>query len=152
MYRRGGCYERLGQYDKSDNDFLKSLEIRPEDPYTLNYLAYGWLERKYKIDDAIEMLNRAYRQKENDPYITDSVGWGYYLIGDYINAEKFLQKAVELLPDDPIANDHYGDALWKLNRKIQAKYFWESALKSDETDQETKNKIQLKILKGLNNT
>ena len=152
LYRRGGCYERLGQYDKSDNDFLKSLEIRPEDPYTLNYLAYGWLERKYKIDDAIEMLNRAYRQKENDPYITDSVGWGYYLIGDYINAEKFLQKAVELLPDDPIANDHYGDALWKLNRKIQAKYFWESALKSDETDQETKNKIQLKILKGLNNT
>ena len=27
---------------------------------------------------------------QNDPYITDSVGWGYYLIGDYQIAEKYL--------------------------------------------------------------
>ena len=43
---------------------------------------------------------------------------------DYVKAEKFLKRAVELMPDDPIVNDHYGDILWKLNRKIQARYFW----------------------------
>ena len=25
------------------------------------------------------MLNQAYKGKEEDPYIIDSVGWGYYL-------------------------------------------------------------------------
>ena len=62
----------------------------------MNYLAYSWLERNYKIEEAIQMLKRAYEQKKNDPYIIDSVGWGYYLIGDYVNAEKYLKQAVEL--------------------------------------------------------
>ena len=44
------------------------------------------------------MLEDAYSKKENDPYITDSVGWGYYLIGDYNKAEKYLKRAVELMP------------------------------------------------------
>ena len=87
LYRRGGSFERMGNYEKADIDLLKSLEIRPDDPYSLNYLAYSWLERNYKIEEAIQMLERAYNEKENDPYITDSVGWGYYLIGDYENAE-----------------------------------------------------------------
>ena len=59
----------------------------PNEPYTLNYLAYSWLERNYKIDEAIDMIQKAHKQKENDPYITDSVGWGFYLIGDYIGLE-----------------------------------------------------------------
>ncbi len=151
LYRRGGSFERLGKYNESDEDLLSSLKIRPEDPYTLNYLAYGWLERGKKIEEAIEMLNKAYEQKKNDPYITDSVGWGYYLIGDYVNAEKYLKRAVELLPDDPIAGDHYGDVLWKLDRKLQAKYFWESALKSDEADKKMKENIKIKLLNGLEN-
>ena len=54
----------------------------------------------------------------------------YYLIDDYFKAEKFLKRAVELMPDDPIVNDHYGDILWKLDRKIQARYFWTNVLKN----------------------
>ena len=149
LYRRGGSFERLGKYELSDKDLLQSLKIRPDDPYTLNYLAYGWLERGYKIDESLKMLNKAYKQKKNDPYIIDSVGWGYYLVGDYEKAEKYLRKAVELLPDDPIANDHYGDVLWHLNRKLQAKYFWESALNNEETDEEMKKDIKKKLLNGL---
>ena len=150
LYRRGGSFERLGRYEESDQDLLQSLKIRPNDPYTLNYLAYGWLERGYKIDTSLEMLNKAYKQKKDDPYIIDSLGWGYYLIGDYKNAERYLRKAVELLPDDPIASDHYGDALWRLNRKLQAKYFWASALESDEVDDDMKKDIKHKLQNGLN--
>ena len=87
-----GSYERLGQYQKSDSDLLKSLEIIPEDPYVLNYLAYSWLERNYKIEEAIQMLKRAHEQKKSDPYIIDSIGWGYYLNEDYVNAEKYLNQ------------------------------------------------------------
>ena len=75
----------------------------------MNYLAYSWLERNLKIEEAVEMLERAYKQKQNDPYIIDSVGWGYYLIGDYIKAEKLMRRAIELIPFDPVISDHYGD-------------------------------------------
>ena len=54
------------------------------------------------------------------------------------------------MPKDPIVNDHYGDVLWKLNRKIQAKYYWQSALKSDEVENDIKVKISKKLLQGLN--
>ena len=152
LYRRGSSYERLGQYQKSDSDLLQSLKISPEDPYVMNYLAYSWLERNYKIEEAIQMLERAYEQKKNDPYIIDSIGWGYYLIRDYINAEKYLKQAVQLMPDDPIVNDHYGDILWKLGRKLQAKYFWENALNFETTKNDLKKNILKKLLKGFKET
>ena len=89
-------------------------------------------------------------KKKNDPFIIDSVGWGYYLIGDFINAEIFLRKAIQLMPDDPIVNDHYGDILWKLNRKIQAKYYWKSVIESEESEDDMKKNVSKKLLKGLN--
>ena len=148
LYRRGGSYERLNDYLKADKDLLKSLEIRSDDAYTLNYLAYSWLERNIKIEQAMKMLMTAYELKENDPYITDSVGWGYYLIGDFVNAEKYLRRAVELMPDDPIVNDHYGDVLWQLDRKLQAKYFWQHVLELDDTEDEMKKDIETKLFDG----
>ena len=149
LHKRGTSYERVGDDKNSDKDLLKSLSIKPDDPYVLNYLGYSWLERSYKIQEAISMLNKAYNQKKNDPFIIDSVGWGYYLIGDFVNAENFLRKAIQLMPKDPIVNDHYGDVLWKLNRKIQAKYYWQSALSSEESENEMKTNISKKLLKGL---
>ena len=152
LYRRGGSYERIGEYEKADKDLLSSLKISPDDAYVLNYLAYSWLERNYKINEAIKMLENAYASKSNDPYIIDSIGWAYYLIEDYIKAEKFLKRAVELMPDDPIVNDHYGDILWKLNRKIQARYFWKNVLDMDETEKEMLEKINIKLIEGLKNS
>jgi len=152
FYRRGGSYERLGDYKKADEDLLNSLNINPDDAYVLNYLAYSWLERDYKIDQAMEMLKRAYESKSNDPYIIDSIGWAYYLIDDYNEAEKYLKRAVELMPEDPIVNDHYGDILWKLNRKIQARYFWNNVLKFDDTEDGMRKKINIKVIEGLKNS
>ena len=148
LYRRGSCYERLGQFEKSDKDLLNSLEINPNDAYVLNYLAYSWLERNYKIDTSIAMLEKAYKQKKNDPYILDSVGWAYYLVGDLIKAEQFLRKSIKIMPDDPIVNDHYGDILWAMNRKTQAKYYWQSVLNFENTEDDMKEKINIKLLKG----
>jgi tetratricopeptide (TPR) repeat protein len=152
LYRRGGSYERIGNYEKADKDLLNSLKINPDDAYVLNYLAYSWLERDYKINDAIEMLETAYSIKSNDPYIIDSIGWAYYLIDDYFKAEEFLRRAVELMPDDPIVNDHYGDILWKLDRKIQARYFWLNALKMEDIEEGMIEKINIKMVEGLKNS
>ena len=149
LYRRGTSYERLGDYENSDKDLLKSLQFDNDNAFVLNYLAYSWLEREYKVDTALQMLKKAYQIESNDPYIIDSIGWAYYLIDDYSKAEKFLKRAVELMPRDPIVNDHYGDILWKLDRKIQARYFWKSVLSLEETEDKMKNVIQNKLIEGL---
>ncbi len=152
LYRRGGSYERKGDYINADKDLLKSLEIDPDDAYVLNYLAYSWLERDYKIEEAIKMLETAYSRQSNDPYIIDSLGWAYYLIDNFSQAEKYLKKAVELMPDDPIVNDHYGDILWKLDRKIQARYFWKNVLEMEDVEKEMIKKIKNKFLNGPQNS
>ena len=152
LYRRGASYERLKDYSKADKDLLHSLEINPNDAYVLNYLAYSWLERDYKIDKAIEMLENAYASESDDPYIIDSIGWAYYLVNDFVKAEKFLKRAVELMPEDPIVNDHYADILWKLDRKIQARYFWSMVLKMEEAEQKLIDQIQTKLVEGPKNS
>ena len=152
LYRRGGSYERSGDYIKADKDLLKSLEANPDDAYVLNYLAYSWLEREHKIDTALKMLEKAYAARSNDPYIIDSIGWAYYLVDEYERAENFLKRAVELMPQDPIVNDHYGDILWQLDRKIQARYFWQSVLNLDETEDVMKEAIKNKLIEGLKNS
>ena len=148
LYRRGGSYERLKDYENADKDLLHSLKINPDNAYVLNYLAYSWLERNYKINEAIQMLEKAYEMESNDPYIIDSIGWAYYLIDDFIKAEEFLKRAVTLMPDDPIVNDHYGDILWKLDRKIQARYFWYMVLEMENVEKDLINQINNKLIIG----
>ena len=152
LYRRGGSYERIGKYEYSDKDLLNALKIDPDDAYILNYLAYSWLERDYKINEAIKMLEKAYKLKNDDPYIIDSIGWAYYLIDDFLKAEKFLKRAVELMPNDPVVSDHYGDILWKLGRKIQARYFWQSVLKMEDAEKKIIEVINIKIAEGLSSS
>ena len=86
--------------------------------------------------------------ESNDPYIIDSIGWAYYLIDDFIKAEEFLKRAVALMPDDPIVNDHYGDILWKLDRKIQARYFWLMVLEMENVEKDLINQINNKLIIG----
>ena len=87
-------------------------------------------------------------KKKNDPYIIDSVGWAYYLVDDLVKAEQFMNKAIQLMPNDPIVNDHYGDILWKLDRKIQAIYYWNSVLNFEDTEEDMKQDTKIKLLKG----
>ena len=54
LYRRGGSYERNGDYINADKDLQASLKIDPSDAYVLNWPAYSWLEREYKINEAIK--------------------------------------------------------------------------------------------------
>ena len=150
LYRRGTSYERIGKWAESEKDLKKSLEILPDQPHVLNYLAYGWVEKNKNIDQSLEMLKRATNMKKNDGYIIDSLGWAYYMNNNYTDAEKYLQRAVEILPSDPVINDHYADTLWMLNKNMQARYFWKYVLGLDTTDQELKDKINKKIIFGVN--
>ena len=151
LHKRGMSYERLKLWKKSDDDLTQSLNLSPKEPYVLNYLAYSWLERNINLDKSIEMLKMAFDQKKDDPYIIDSLGWGMYLTGRYHEAERLLQKAVKLMPLDPIVNDHYGDILFKLDKNLQANYFWNYVISLENTEEEMKEKIKKKLIFGIKN-
>ena len=150
LHRRGTSFERLGNWKSAETDLLKSLEILPDQAHVLNYLAYSWIEKDINLDRGLEMLIKAAKIKENDGYIIDSLGWAYYKKKNYIEAEYFLRQALELMPLDPVINDHYGDTLWMLNKNIQARYFWKSVLQLDTAEEELKNDIKKKLIYGIN--
>jgi len=147
--RRGTSYERLGDWENAEKDLTKSLEILPDQAHVLNYLAYSWIDQGIKVEEGLEMLKKADQLRGNDGYIIDSLGWAYYVKKNYTQAEFFLQRAVELLPEDPIINDHYADALWMLNKNIQARYVWKYVLTLDKTEQELKDNISKKLIFGI---
>jgi len=149
--RRGTSYERLGDWENAEKDLVESLRIKPDDAHVMNYLAYSWIDKGINLDEGLEMLIKANSIKKDDGYIIDSLGWAYYAKKDYVKAEKFLQRAVELLPRDPIINDHYGDNLWMLKKTIQARYIWKSLLKLDNAEQKLKDQVNKKLIFGITN-
>ena len=75
---RGVAYERLGEWEKAENDLLASLEAKPDQAYVINYLAYSWIEQGKNIEKSLAMLEKANKLKSNDPYIIDSLGWALF--------------------------------------------------------------------------
>jgi Flp pilus assembly protein TadD len=148
LYARGIAYERSKQWPKAEADFLKALELKPDQPLVLNYLGYSWVEKGLNIDRAKGMIEKAVELRPNDGYIVDSLGWVLYRLGDYAGAVKHLEKAVELKPDDPVINDHLGDAYWRVGRRFEARFQWRRAL-SFEPEKELVPAIEKKIEAGL---
>ena len=146
---RGVAYERIGDWEKAERDLLASLEADPDQAYVLNYLAYSWIEQGVKIEKSLDMLEKANKLKSNDPYIIDSLGWALFKLKRFEESKNYLQLAVRLMPADPIVNDHYGDVLWSIGNKIQARYYWNYVLTLDKTEKELKDKIEKKLIKGL---
>ena len=146
---RGVSYERIGEWNKAEEDLLASLEVNPNQAYVLNYLAYSWIEQGVKIEKSLKMLEKANKIKSNDPYITDSLGWALFKLGRYKESKDYLQLAVKLLPGDPIVNDHFGDVLWKNGNQIQARYYWNFVLGLEKTENELKKIIEDKLIRGL---
>ena len=145
---RGIAYEQIGKWPEAEKDFLDSLKVKPNQAYVINYLAYSWIEKGLNIEKSLKMLEEANRLRANDGYITDSLGWALYKLKKYDKAKEFLKKAVQLMPSDPIVNDHFADILWMNGEKLQARYYWNYVLNLEETENDLKDKIRKKILHG----
>ena len=147
--RRGTAYERNGEWELAEKDLLLSLEVDPNQAYTLNYLAYTWIEQNRKTKKALSMLEKANNLKKNDGYITDSLGWAQYKLKNFSEAKFYLERAIQMMPDDPIVNDHFADCLWMIDKKIQARYYWEYVLTLEDTEDDLREKVKNKLLFGL---
>ena len=96
------------------------------------------------------MLEKANDLRKNDGYIIDSLGWALFKLEKFTEAEKYLQRAVSLMPSDPVINDHYGDSLWMRGKNLQARYYWNYVLNLEKTEESLKKKIKDKLVFGLN--
>ena len=128
FYSRGVMLERTQQWPRAETDFLKALELQPDQPLVLNYLGYSWVEQGTNLERAMELIERAVALRPTDGYIVDSLGWAFYRLGDFQSAVKHLERAVELRADDPIITDHLGDIYWRVGRELEARFQWERAL------------------------
>tara|TARA_B100000575_G_scaffold247757_1_gene213362 strand:+ start:4120 stop:5418 length:1299 start_codon:yes stop_codon:yes gene_type:complete len=144
-YMRGICYERLDDWDKAEKDFLTSLDIKPESPNVLNYLAYGWVEREIKIDESLMMLKAAYNANPESFYIIDSLAWAYFKKNDLNEAARLMEKVIDLAPGEAISLDHLGDIYYAMNRKREAIHFWKQALELAEPEDEIEDKVRSKL-------
>ncbi|WP_156176663.1 tetratricopeptide repeat protein [Kiloniella spongiae] len=148
FYFRGIAYERIKKWPKAEADFLKALELSPDQPHVLNYLAYSWVELEKNLEEAEDMLIKAVELRPDDGYVVDSLGWVYYRLGKFDEAVKYLEKAIELKAEDPVINDHLGDAYWQVGRKHEARFQWRRAL-SFEPEEEQVELIRIKIDQGI---
>jgi len=127
-YARGITLERQGEWDKAERDFRTALKLQPDQPQVLNYLGYSLVEKNIKLDEALDMIERAVAAEPNSGYITDSLGWVLYRLGRYDEAVGHMERAAELMPVDPIVNDHLGDVFWAVGRRLEAEFQWRRAL------------------------
>ncbi len=113
----------------------EALPLNKENAQILNMLGYGLLEQREDTKRGLELVTKAQRLAPESPAITDSLGWGHYLNGDFAKAIPLLEKAVEGAISDATINEHLGDAYWQSGRAIEARYAWRSALLQAEGDE-----------------
>jgi tetratricopeptide (TPR) repeat protein len=148
FFARGIARERSGNWPGAEADFLRALELAPEQPYVLNYLAYSWAEQGVNLARARQMLERAVTQRPQDGNIADSLGWVLFRMGDLPGAIQWLERAVELEPRSATINDHLGDVYWTAGRVNEARFQWRRALAMEPEPVEAA-RIATKLANGL---
>lgn len=103
----------------------------PVDATALNYLGYMLAERGERLDEAIELVQRALKVEPANPSFLDSLGWAYYRQGKLDLADPALTEAAGKLPRSSVVNDHLGDLRFKQKRYADAAAAWERSLAGD---------------------
>jgi Flp pilus assembly protein TadD len=148
FYALGMCLERGGRWPEAEKALKMALQLNPDQPLVLNYLGYSWIDRGMNLDQGKALIEKAVAQMPTEGYIIDSLGWAYYLTGDYDRAVTELERAIEYTPADPTMNEHLGDAYWRVGRLNEARFQWQRALTLDP-EPETIAPIKEKLKKGM---
>jgi tetratricopeptide (TPR) repeat protein len=151
----GSIYERQKKFDDAEQEFRKVLEANPDNGMVLNYYGYMLADRGVRVDEATSMIQRALKQDPTNGAYLDSLGWAYYRQNKLVEAEEYLQKALEHEGDDPTILSHMAEVELKLGQNERAAdYFerslaqWQRALPADyEPDRVSVVETQLKTLK-----
>jgi tetratricopeptide (TPR) repeat protein len=151
LYNLGVVHGEAGRSEESLAYMQRVLAVSPNHPGALNYVGYTMAERGQDLDEAERMITRAAEQRPDDGYITDSLGWVYYMRAKHLldagrveegramieRAVRELERAAQLSGGDPVISVHLGDAYLLLEDRARALRFYEEAvhLEPRETEQ-----------------
>ena len=154
-FLRGDLYQRQKMFDQAEAEFKKVLTTTsPTDPQTaatLNYLGYMNADRGVKLEESLNYIKQALTFEPNNGAYLDSLGWAYFKLGKYDQAEENLTKAESHMTTDPTVQEHLGDLYQKIGRLKLAAAHWERSVQEwsktvpAEQDGEAFAKVQQKL-------
>ena len=127
-FMRGAMLERQKQYDASEKQFRKVLELDPKHSGAMNYLGYMLADRNVRLEEAAQLIAKALDLQPDNGAFLDSMGWVRFRQGKYAEAQGLLERALEHMPD-PTVYDHLGDVYAKLGRTKESIDQWQASLK-----------------------
>jgi tetratricopeptide (TPR) repeat protein len=127
-FLRGSTYERQKRYAEAEEQFKKVLASDPQHASTLNYLGYMLADQNTKLEEALGYIKKAVELDPANGAYLDSLGWAYFRLGKFEQAEENLVKASQKINTDPTVHDHLGDLYQKTGRLKLAVEYWERAL------------------------
>jgi Flp pilus assembly protein TadD len=148
LYMRAVDYQESGRWADAEHDLTAALKRRPDEPELLNFLGYSWIDRGERLHEALGMVQKAVNADPKSGAMLDSLGWGYYRLGDYQTAVEKLETAVAMEAGDPDVNNHLGDAYWRVGRRTEARFQWNRVLTLEPTAK-LKSEIDAKLKSGL---
>ena len=136
----GDTYNELEKYEKSEEAYEAVLKTEPNNDHVLNNYSYFLSLRKQNLDKAKRMSAKLIKNNPGDPTFLDTHAWVLYMQGNYKEAKKFLELALEKDASGTII-EHYGDVLFKLGDIENAVVQWNRAKGMDDTSELINKKI-----------
>ena len=133
--------ERAGKLEVMEKILRDIIRQQPDHYHARNALGYSLAERGIRLKEARQLITAALQQAPGDPFITDSLGWVEFRMGNLVQALQLLEQAYATRPDVEIAA-HLGEVLWSMGRKDRAREVWRQALDTDADNATLRSTLQ----------
>lgn len=133
MYEQSMLAEKLGRLDEMERLLRRVIELKPDHHHAHNALGYSLAERNVRLPEAKQLIEKALSLAPGDPFITDSLGWVEYRLGNTAEALRLLRQAYSARPDTEIGA-HLGEVLWVVGETEEARRIWREARGKDATN------------------
>ena len=130
-FNLGAAYDKLDRFPDVVREMEAVLALNPEHADALNYLGYSYVDRGINGEKAVELTRRAVALKPDNGAYVDSLGWALFKIGRVAEALREIQRAAELVKDDPVIFEHLGEIYLTQEHQEAAKDAWIRALELD---------------------
>ena len=134
LYETALAAEQSGDMTETERLLRRLIQLRPESAPGYNTLGYLLADRKQRLPEARELIEKAVSLAPHDPFIQDSLGWIAFRQGRLDEARRILEDAFERQPEAEIGA-HLGEALWAQGERERAQAIWREALRIDPRNQ-----------------
>ncbi len=134
IYEQAMMAEKLERLDEMERLLRRVIELKPTNAHAHNALGYSLADRRQRLPEARTLIQRALELAPGDPFITDSLGWVEFRMGNREEALRLLEGAWKARPDAEIGA-HLGEVLWALGRKDEARRIWRESRGKDAANE-----------------